>query len=106
MSTEAFVLLDVVPGRYLGYNSLKDFFPTMEIKPSAACVNPLCRQRQQEEEARRNSPEALAARAAEEAAAAAAAAEAAAAPLHDDNEWGIEVVSAVWLVTPYSCRTE
>lgn len=79
--------------KYLGYNSLKDFFPTMEIKPSAACVNPLCRQRQQEVEARRNSPEALAARAAEEAAAAAAAAEAAAAPLHDDNEWGIEVVS-------------
>ncbi|GIL75655.1 hypothetical protein Vretifemale_5384, partial [Volvox reticuliferus] len=41
---------------YLGYNSLKDHFPTMEIKPSEACVNTLCRQLQREEEARRNSP--------------------------------------------------
>lgn len=28
--------------RYLGYNSLKDFFPTMDIKPNPACINPLC----------------------------------------------------------------
>lgn len=28
--------------RYLGYASLKDFFPTMDIKPSASCVNPRC----------------------------------------------------------------
>ncbi|KAG2443563.1 hypothetical protein HXX76_001915 [Chlamydomonas incerta] len=78
--------------KYLGYNSLKDFFPTMEIKPSAACVNGLCRQRQAEDEARRNSPEALAARAAAAAAAEAAEAAAAAVPLHDENEWGIEVM--------------
>ncbi|KXZ47321.1 hypothetical protein GPECTOR_36g45 [Gonium pectorale] len=77
---------------YLGYNSLKDFFPTMEIKPSTACVNGLCRTLTAAEEERRNSPEARAAREAEAAAAAAAAAEAAATPLHDDNEWGIEVV--------------
>ncbi|GLI61825.1 hypothetical protein VaNZ11_004337 [Volvox africanus] len=61
---------------YLGYNSLKDHFPTMEIKPSEACVNSLCCQLQREEEARRNSAVA-----------------AAAAPLHEENEWGIEVVS-------------
>jgi ubiquitin-like modifier-activating enzyme 5 len=29
-------------GRYLGYSSLKDFFPSMDIKPSAGCVNPRC----------------------------------------------------------------
>ena len=28
--------------RYLGYNSLKDFFPTMDIKPNPGCTNPLC----------------------------------------------------------------
>lgn len=27
---------------YLGYNALKDFFPTMELKPNVACVNPRC----------------------------------------------------------------
>ena len=50
---------------------------------------------QAEDEARRNSPEALAARAAEAAAAAAEAAAAAALPLHEENEWGIEVVSCL-----------
>ena len=28
--------------RYLGYASLKDFFPTMEIKANPGCLNPLC----------------------------------------------------------------
>ena len=28
--------------RYLGYNSLKDFFPTMDIKPNPSCANSLC----------------------------------------------------------------
>jgi ubiquitin-like modifier-activating enzyme 5 len=32
---------------YLGYTSLKDYFPTMSIRPSAACVNKLCQQAQQ-----------------------------------------------------------
>ena len=27
---------------YLGYGSLKDFFPTMEIKPNTGCCNNLC----------------------------------------------------------------
>jgi hypothetical protein len=34
--------------RYLGYNSLKDFFPSMDLKPNPGCANPLCSTRQQE----------------------------------------------------------
>jgi ubiquitin-like modifier-activating enzyme 5 len=33
--------------RYLGYNSLKDFFPTMDIKPNTACCNSRCLDAQQ-----------------------------------------------------------
>lgn len=32
---------------YLGYNSLKDFFPTMDIKPNTACSNSRCLEAQQ-----------------------------------------------------------
>jgi ubiquitin-like modifier-activating enzyme 5 len=73
---------------YLGYSSLKDFFPTMEIKPNPGCTNPLCVERQREWAEAANSPEAIAARLA----AAEAAATEAAEPLHEDNEWEIEVV--------------
>lgn len=31
-----------VVSKYLGYNSLKDFFPTMDIKPNTACCNSRC----------------------------------------------------------------
>lgn len=76
--------------QYLGYNSLKDFFPTMNIKPNPGCTNAMCRQRQAEWQV------GAAGRAA--AAALAAAEEAAAAgdqgPLHESNEWGIEVAPA------------
>ncbi|KAL4424062.1 hypothetical protein ABPG75_001363 [Micractinium tetrahymenae] len=75
--------------QYLGYSSLKDFFPTMDIKPNTSCDNKLCRQRQAEWAARAPEREAAAAAAAAEA----AAAEAAAGPLHESNEWGIEVVA-------------
>lgn len=27
---------------FLGYNALKDYFPTMDIKPNTACVNSRC----------------------------------------------------------------
>ena len=78
------------PCRYLGYNSLKDFFPTMEIKPNVSCCNPLCISAQHAHQQRVATPEAVAA-------AAAAAAEeaelAATAPVHEDNDWGIVVVS-------------
>ena len=76
--------------RYLGYSSLKDFFPTMDIKPNPGCANPLCGQRQAEAAARAATPEA---RAAAAAAAEAASAAEATAPVHDDNDWGIEVVA-------------
>ena len=32
--------------RYLGYASLQDYFPTMEIRPNPECVNRLCRSSQ------------------------------------------------------------
>eukprot|EP00879_Flechtneria_rotunda_P032009 GHRR01035153.1.p1 GENE.GHRR01035153.1~~GHRR01035153.1.p1 ORF type:complete len:324 (+),score=130.99 GHRR01035153.1:604-1575(+) len=76
---------------YLGYNSLKDFFPTMDIKPNTTCSNSLCVQAQQEYQERINSPEAHAAAAA--AADVAAAAAKHVGPLHEDNEWGIEVMT-------------
>uniref|UniRef100_A0A7R9Z850 Ubiquitin-like modifier-activating enzyme 5 n=1 Tax=Chlamydomonas euryale TaxID=1486919 RepID=A0A7R9Z850_9CHLO len=82
-------LLDFgIVGKYLGYSSLKDFFPTMEIKPNPGCVNALCGTRQQEWQKTASSPEALAAKAAAEAARLAAEQ---AAPVHSANEWGIEV---------------
>eukprot|EP00882_Tetradesmus_deserticola_P002765 GHRQ01002938.1.p1 GENE.GHRQ01002938.1~~GHRQ01002938.1.p1 ORF type:complete len:472 (+),score=239.94 GHRQ01002938.1:106-1521(+) len=76
--------------RYLGYNSLKDFFPTMAIKPNTGCGNSRCLDAQRAHQAHANSPEALAAAAA---AAAAAEAEANTAPVHEENNWGIEVVA-------------
>jgi len=63
---------------YLGYSSLTDFFPALDIKPNPGCLNPAC----------------VAAQAAHAAAAAAAPppppAAVEAAPEHEDNEWGIE----------------
>ena len=50
--------------RYLGYSSLKDFFPTMDIRPNPGCANPLCGTRQAEAAARAATPEARAAAAA------------------------------------------
>lgn len=76
--------------RYLGYSSLTDFFPTMDIKPNPGCSNPLCPKLQAAYQQQYNSEEALAARSAAAAAAAGAEAEAA---THEDNDWGIEVVS-------------
>eukprot|EP00877_Chromochloris_zofingiensis_P008159 jgi/Chrzof1/3597/Cz13g01230.t1 len=73
---------------YLGYSSLKDFFPTMDIKPNPGCVNSLCCQQQQEYQAHINSPEVMAA-----AAAAAAAATVEEGPVHEENDWGIEVMT-------------
>ena len=73
--------------QYLGYSSLKDFFPTMEIKPNPGCANSLCGKRQEE----------WASKAGERAAAAAALAASTVVedegPLHEENEWGIEVMT-------------
>ena len=78
--------------QYLGYSSLKDFFPTMDIKPNPGCANPACVQLQAAYQARYSSPEAVAQRKAARQAAEAAAAQEAAAVSHEDNEWGIEVM--------------
>ncbi len=74
--------------QYLGYSSLKDFFPSMQIRPNPGCINPLCGRAQAAHQATVNTPEA---RAAAAAAAALAAAEQEEAVVHEDNEWEIEV---------------
>lgn len=67
---------------YLGYNALKDFFPSMSMKPNPNCDENNCRLRQAEyqkqlelnpviETVVEELPEG---------------------PLHEDNEWGIELV--------------
>jgi ubiquitin-like modifier-activating enzyme 5 len=75
----------------LGYSSLKDFFPTMDIKPNPGCPNPMCKQLQTAYTMRYNSAEAVAARAAAAAASASAAEQEV--PVHEDNDWGIQVVA-------------
>ncbi|KAK2075911.1 hypothetical protein QBZ16_001247 [Prototheca wickerhamii] len=71
--------------RYLGYASLHDFFPSMDIKPNPGCANELCVRRQQEEAARQ-------AQAGDAQAAAGDEDQTDEAPVHEENEWGIEVV--------------
>ncbi|CAK8568123.1 unnamed protein product [Lathyrus sativus] len=72
---------------YLGYNSLKDFFPTMQMKPNPQCSNAACLKRQGEY--------ILAKPARDAAAKAKLEAEGPSieeGPMHDDNEWNISVV--------------
>ncbi|PIN06190.1 Molybdopterin biosynthesis-related protein [Handroanthus impetiginosus] len=71
---------------YLGYNALKDFFPTMEMKPNPQCSNAACLERQKEY--------ILAKPARDAAARAKMVNEASLEPecLHADNEWNISVV--------------
>ncbi|KAK6116964.1 hypothetical protein DH2020_049339 [Rehmannia glutinosa] len=71
---------------YLGYNALKDFFPTMEMKPNPQCSNAACLERQKEY--------ILAKPARDAAAKAKMEAEELVEPecLHEDNEWSISVV--------------
>ncbi|CAN0905963.1 Ubiquitin-like modifier-activating enzyme 5 [Linum grandiflorum] len=73
---------------YLGYNSLKDFFPTMEMKPNPHCSNGACLERQKEYLVLKPERDAAAAIAKMEAEASLASE----GPLHDDNEWNISVV--------------
>ena len=75
--------------RYLGYSSLKDFFPTMDIKPNPGCVNSACRKMQQTYQQQQASPAAQQQR---QAAAQAAQQQDEEPASHTDNEWGIEVV--------------
>jgi ubiquitin-like modifier-activating enzyme 5 len=76
---------------YTGYASLTDYFPTMEIKANPTCPNPLCISAQRRWLEKQASPEAVAKRAAEAERARLEAEEAASRPLHEENEWGIEV---------------
>lgn len=66
---------------YLGYNALVDFFPKMSLKPNTNCSDRLCVQRQKEFNARPKEVKVV--KSVEDEA-----------PLHEDNEWGIEVVSS------------
>ncbi|KAE8703516.1 Ubiquitin-like modifier-activating enzyme 5 [Hibiscus syriacus] len=73
-----------------GYNSLKDFFPTMAMKPNPQCSNAACL-KQQKEYILANPSRVAATKAKIEAEASAAAA--AGVPLHVDNEWNIRYKS-------------
>ncbi|XVF08701.1 hypothetical protein REPUB_Repub07fG0026100 [Reevesia pubescens] len=73
---------------YLGYSSLKDFFPTMPMKPNPQCSNAACLERQKEYILAKPARDA-AAKAKMEAEASVAATDV---PLHVDNEWNISVV--------------
>ncbi|XP_054992049.1 ubiquitin-like modifier-activating enzyme 5 [Sorex araneus] len=68
---------------YLGYNAMQDFFPTMSMKPNPQCDDRNCRRQQEEykkKEAALPRPETVPE--VEEI-------------IHEDNEWGIELVSEV-----------
>lgn len=75
---------------YLGYNSLKDFFPTMEMKPNPQCSNVACLERQKEYFVAKPARDAALKAKMEAEAEALLATEC---PLHDDNEWNISVVN-------------
>ncbi|PKU79356.1 ubiquitin-like modifier-activating enzyme 5 [Dendrobium catenatum] len=72
---------------YLGYNSLKDFFPTMEMRPNPQCSNSACLERQKEYLLAKPVRDALA-KAKNEA----EASRENESPLHMENEWNISVV--------------
>lgn len=76
--------------QYLGYSSLTDFFPTMEIKPNPTCANSECikRQREWEEGAEERAL-------VEEKKTEAARIQELETAVHETNEWGIEVVDTV-----------
>lgn len=75
---------------YLGYNSLKDFFPTMEMRPNPQCSNVACLERQREYIIAKPAREAAAKAKME-----AEALTVEEVPLHADNEWNISVVGDV-----------
>lgn len=64
---------------YLGYNAMNDFFPKMSLKPNPQCDDRHCQARQKEYQAKPK-PVAEVEQVVDEQ------------PLHDDNEWGIELV--------------
>lgn len=71
---------------YLGYNSLKDFFPTMQMRPNPQCSNSACIERQKEYIQSKPLRDA-----ADKAKAEAEASVEKEQPIHMDNEWNISV---------------
>lgn len=67
---------------YLGYNALQDFFPSMSLKPNTTCDDNWCQKQQQiyMDDLRSRPPVIEAVVEDTE-------------PIHDDNDWGIELVS-------------
>lgn len=72
---------------YLGYNALKDYFPTMEMKPNPQCSNSACLERQREYILAKPARDAAAKEKFE-----AEAKHEIEIPIHADNEWNISVV--------------
>ncbi|XP_003968079.2 ubiquitin-like modifier-activating enzyme 5 [Takifugu rubripes] len=68
---------------YLGYNAMQDFFPTMAMKANPQCNDRHCREQQEEYKKREaECPKVEVVQEEEEV-------------VHEDNEWGIELVSEV-----------
>ncbi|CAH9081476.1 unnamed protein product [Cuscuta europaea] len=72
---------------YLGYNALKDYFPTMEMKPNVQCSNAACLERQREFILAKPARDAATKAMMEEEASKVADCP----PIHADNEWNISV---------------
>lgn len=66
---------------YLGYNALIDFFPKMSLKPNPNCDDRHCIRQQQEFKSRPKEEKEVVSQEAE-------------GPVHEENEWGIELVGA------------
>lgn len=68
---------------YLGYNAMQDFFPTMSMKPNPQCNDRNCRKQQEEYKKKVAAlPKKEVVQEEEEI-------------IHEDNEWGIELVSEI-----------
>jgi ubiquitin-like modifier-activating enzyme 5 len=81
---------------YLGYSALTDFFPTMTVGCTVDCDNDACRAAQSKHRAKIKSPEYLDKKRVEKELAAVALLEELAMPLHNANEWNIEVASGAF----------
>lgn len=83
---------------YLGYNSLKDYFPTMKMMPNPQCSNSACLERQREYAQAKPARDAL-----DKARMAAEASVSDEGPLHMDNEWNISVTDDSEISTAGQC---
>lgn len=72
---------------YLGYNALNDFFPKISLKPNPTCSDNWCQKRQKEFDAR---PKVIKAVVEVDDSA----------PLHEDNDFGIELVDETEPILP------